>query len=74
MQRLNAGKQIVEGERFSRVRNAQQRDMAENFKACEDIMFLVGGFGLGFGAAGRAAGALGGRGARGAEVRGGVGF
>lgn len=56
------------------MRNAQQRDMAENFKACEDIMFLVGGFGLGFGAAGRAAGALGGRGARGAEVRGGVGF
>lgn len=69
MQGLNAGKQIGRREGLSRVRNAQQRDACENFEARENFMFFVDG--LGFGAEGRAARALGGRGA---EVRGGVGF
>lgn len=48
------------------MRNAEQRDVGENLKTLEKLLLLVllvgVGFGGGFGMAGRAAEALGGRG------------
>jgi len=71
VQRLNAGKQIREQERFSWVRNAEQSNVSENFEAREKSMFIVDGFSLG--AAGGSSAALGGRAVRGARDLRGVG-